>query len=80
MKAIDLYRYVSENKIEYHWDDKDVILMPSIYEIETFNKLLSGSIYDDSGVSCVMKNGYLCFYMQGICDYFAIELTDIFKK
>ena len=79
MKAIDLYKFIEENSIEYHWHDGDVILMPSIYDIQEFNKLLSGSIYDDSGVECTMKDGYFCFYMQNICDYFEIEIKDIFK-
>lgn len=80
MKATDLLKYVTKNKVEYHWHDDDVILMPNISQISEFNKLLSGSIYDDDGIDCKMKDGYFCFHMQDICDYFGIDLEDIFEE
>ena len=80
MKAIDLKTFVEENEVEYHWHDEDVILMPYISHIQEFNDILGENIFDDDGVSCIMKDGYLCFHMREICDYFDIELTDIFKQ
>jgi hypothetical protein len=79
MKAIELYKFVNNNNIEYHWNDDDVILFVNDYDISEWNKLLGSHILDDSGLSCIMKDGYFCFKMKDICEYFDIELKDIFE-
>jgi hypothetical protein len=50
----------------------------NIFTIEEFAKLLPSGIFDDSGIECIMKDGYFCFYMEQICNYCDIELIDIF--
>jgi hypothetical protein len=80
MKAIDLYKFITKYDIEHHWHNEDVILMVNNMYIEEFHKLLSSSIFDEDGLSCVMKDGYFCFYMEQICNHFDIELTDIFER
>lgn len=78
MKELDLYKFVHENDIEYHWHGEDVIMFVNCGDIKEFNKLISGSIYDDSGIECNMRDGYFCFQMEQICSYFGIELITIF--
>jgi hypothetical protein len=78
MKATDLLRWITENEIEYHWHDEDVIIMPYIFQLESFTKLLSKSIFDDDGIPCNIKDGYVCIYMDHICSYSGIELADVF--
>lgn len=80
MEALDLYKFVHNNEIEYHWHDDDVILMINYYLLDDWNKLLGTGITDEDGISCVMKDGYFCFMMQDICDYFGIEILSIFEK
>jgi hypothetical protein len=80
MKTIDLYKFITEHNIEYHWHGNDVILMPDFDQAKEFNKLLPLSIFDDSGIECIMKYGYLCIYMERICSYCDIELIDIFPN
>ena len=81
MKAIELYKFVKNNKIEWHWnsDNTDVILLANFEEAKEFNKLLGVSIFDD-GIECTMKCGYLVFEMNSICEYFGLELRDIFTE
>jgi len=85
MTAVQLYKFINENNIEYHWQENDgiddVLIFTSINHIEDFNKLMEGSnIYDDAGISCMMKDGYFAFWMDSICEYFGIELLEIFVK
>ena len=80
MKATELFSYVNNKAIEYHWHDNDVIMMPLVFEVEEFNKLLPASIFDDDGIECVMKDNYFCFHMRAICEYCGIELEEIFPK
>lgn len=80
MKTIDLYKFIQEHNIEYHWNDDDVIMFVSIYNIEDFNKMLPNGIFDDAGVECIMKDRYFAFYMEFICNYCDIEMSDIFEQ
>jgi hypothetical protein len=80
MKALDLYKFIQNNNIEYRWYDKDVIMFVNCSAIEEFNKLLGPHILDDNGIECRMKDGYFCFMMANICEYSDIELIDIFPN
>jgi len=80
MDKLQLYKFVEGNGIEYHKshnDENDVILFVNIPLIEEWNKML-GSIMDEEGINCVMKDGYFCFFMEYICEYFDIEMDEIF--
>ncbi len=83
MKVIDLYIFMEENNLEYHWHNRDgnedVLLFVNTRNIEEFNKLLGSSIMDEEGINCIMKDGYFCFWMKDICEYFGIETKDIFR-
>lgn len=80
MKTLDLYKFVFKNNIEYHWHDGDVILMINNYLLNEWNKLLGVGITDEEGLSCVMKDGYFCFHMKEICEYFDIEMNEVFEE
>ncbi len=84
MTAIEIYRFISENELEWSYnfrDNKpDVILFVEIYNLEGFHKVLPRCIFDDSGLECYMKDGYFCFWMEDILAYSGIELEEVFQK
>ena len=84
MKALDLYKFIKDNNVEWHRQDNDgtpdVLMFPTINEVGEFNKLLSKSHFDDSGIECRMKDNYFCFWMNDICEYYGIELKEVFDK
>lgn len=82
MNNLLLYKFITLNKIEWHYtnDNQDVIVFINNYLLDEWNKLLGSHITDESGLECVMKDGYFCFEMKHICDYFDIDLTEIFDK
>jgi len=80
MKAIDLYKFKYENDIECHFIDNDVIMFVNYDQIEEFRKILDTVIFDDEGINCIMKDGYFCFMMREICDYYDIDIQEIFNK
>ena len=61
-------------------DDQDVILFVDHRLMEEFGKLLGTSIVDEEGLLCRMKETYCCLEMKHICEYFDIELEEIFEK
>ena len=84
MTAIELYKFIEENNIEWHYEDnegaEDVIIFPYTFQIDSFYKLFTPCLFDDVGIGCIMKDGYFAFWMDDICSYYGIELSEVFKK
>lgn len=79
MKTIELYKFIENYDIEYHWNDNDVYMFVDNWCVQYFHVILDNTIFDDEGIECKMKDGYFCFEMKNICDYYGIELTDVFE-
>jgi len=81
MEAIDLYKYINDNNIEWHYQDndgtEDVIIFPYAFQVEDFNKLIKDQV-GDGGIECRMMGGYFAFWMNDICEYYGIELSKVF--
>ena len=80
MTSLDLYRFISENGIEYNWLRKDVIVFIPMYLVQEWNRLLPRGLYDDSGIECAMKDGYIAMTMRDVCQYADIELEEVFTE
>lgn len=88
MTELELYKFVNDNDIEYHYykdyinsfmsPKERIIMFVNIRDIEAFNKLLGKNIMEDEGIECNMKSGYFCFEMMEICEYFAIVPKNVF--
>lgn len=80
MNALQLYKFITENKIEYHYtnDKDDVYMFVNYSEIEDFHKILSPNDFDEYGIECIMKDGYFAFKMKDLCEIHDIELKDVF--
>lgn len=81
MTELQLYRFVNENKIEWHRRDNegksDIIMFPMFFHLDEFIKLV-GNCTEDGGVQCWLKNGYIAIWMNDVCDYFGIDPDKIF--
>lgn len=84
MKAIELYKWINDSGIEWHYYDnegvEDVVIFPYHFQMEQFFKILSTGIFDDDGINCVIKQGYFAIWMNDICEYHDIELHEVFNK
>jgi len=78
MTELELYKFITDNEVEYHWHNEEVYAFVSTWDIEKFNELLGSNILDDDGIKCTMKNKYFAFEMTEICSYFGIEADNIF--
>jgi hypothetical protein len=88
MTALDLYKFINKNNIEYHWNTfyffnndhhYEVFMMVDIPYLQEFYELLEPTIFDDEGIPCYMKDGYVVFEMSYICNYYDIDLKDVFE-
>lgn len=81
MTELQLYKYINDNNIEWHRHEnegvQDVIILPYTFQLEEFNELIKN--YDtDGGLPCVLRNGYCGIWMKDLCEYFGIEIDNVF--
>lgn len=81
MTDLEFYKYICEKGFEYHWldDETDVILFVPLYELDNFKDMLGSNIFEEP-IKCYMKYDYIVFHMQDICDFWNIDISDIFDK
>lgn len=83
MTSLDLYKFIIDHGIEWKYQDnegeEDVMILISNNYLNVFHKILTPSIFDD-GIECIMKDGYFAFWMKDICDYYGIDLIEVFEK
>jgi hypothetical protein len=82
MTTAKFQNFIQGHFIEYHWnhDKSDVYICLDFDKVQTFYELLSKCIFDDEGVECQMKNGYFVFSMTDICEYYGLNINEIFTK
>lgn len=84
MTELQLYRFIAENQIEWKYEfneeNSDVLIFVPTYHIDEFNKLLPNTIFDERGLECTMKDRYIAFWMQEICEYSGIDMYNVFIK
>jgi len=82
MTELDLYKFITENNVEYSWITDDVIIWLYIFEVEAFAKLVDPDSVGDGngGIDCKLQNNKIALKMGQICEYYGIELEKVFKK
>lgn len=80
MTAIQLYKFINENSIEYSWIEDDVFIFLHPHNMLDFFNILPIGLFSDGGIECTMMHKYFAIPMADICSYSGIELTEIFKK
>lgn len=86
MTAIEFYKFINDNEIEFHWADnnetneRDVIFFPYFWQIDEMYKIMQPVDFDDDGVKCVMKEKYYAIWASEILSGWDIDLIEIFGK
>lgn len=81
MTELQLYKFVNDHNIEYHWNKEDELYMfVNVLDISEFNELLGPRFLDEDGLDCVMKHTYFAFEMINICEWFDIDPKNVFNK
>lgn len=84
MKAIQLKEFISNNNIEYHYygegEDREVYFFVPFYCIKDFAKLLDSYDFDDGGVECCLKDGYIGLKASIILEPRGIDFEEVFEN
>lgn len=85
MTVLDLYKFVTNNELEWHEHKNDegrddVLLFIPHQDIRDIADLLGNGIFDEAGIQCHWKGHYICVWMEPVCEYFGIDLWEVFEK
>lgn len=82
MTELELYKYINDNNIEWHREDNDgtsdIIIFPYTFQIDEFIELVK-DYTGDGGIECRLMNGYFAIWMNDLCEYFGVEINNVFK-
>jgi len=76
MTELELSRFITENKIEWHKENNDVFIVVGFDYIERLVRTLNLGF--DGVVSCVLRDNSIVIWMQEICDCYNIEMENVF--
>ena len=83
MTELQLHKFITENEIEHHQYEHlgqlDIIVMIDFDKIKEFTSILDASLFDDEGIDIILKQGYVCVWMQEICDYYGVNMYSVFE-
>ena len=83
MDALELYKLIEDNSIEWHWrtneDKDDVLIFCNDYDV--LNKLSDTWFCDDGWWNCVLTSWwYIALWMTDFCEYLGIEVEKVFPR
>ena len=80
MTELQLYKFITENNIEYHWYEDEVIVFIPFYLLEDLTKMLGYGAFDGDVLDCKLKYDSICVAINDFCDYFGINMENVFEK
>lgn len=84
MNALELYKFVQKNSLEYHWAETDsqtdVVLFVPIELLSEFANMLGYTILTNKEIRPVLKMNHCVFEMDSICEHFDISVHDVFEQ
>ena len=82
MTALQLFRFITENGIEWRYQDNDgtddVIIFVRAWLISDFSKLLDPTLFSDGPIECNFTGDSIAFWMVEICNHYDINLEEVF--
>ncbi len=80
MTELELYKFITENNVEWHKIEDDMYIMPNLNELKDFHDICDPTLFDDDGIECIFKDGYLVIKMEPICNHYDIDIDSVFTK
>jgi hypothetical protein len=81
MTELQIYKFVHENELEWHWYGDDVVLFIDFELISNFAKMVKNYILcHDSEYNATLKEDCIAVCMSDVFDYYGIFLEKVFNK
>ena len=85
MTALELYKFINENTLEWRWqedennDDNVILFIPFDY-LEEFTKLINLDYINDGYHRVIMKGDSICIFLDEVCSAYGLDINEIFEK
>ena len=84
MTELQLYKFIEENSIEWNWNingsgNTDVLICIDFNDLDEFTTLIADALVEEP-IKVHLRITYVFVWMQDLCDYFGIEIENVFKK
>ena len=84
MTELQLYKYVSDNQLEWKWDtikeEENVLLFLQFDELEGFCKLAKEFFDSDWSIPTWIRSFHAVILMSELCFFYDIEMENVFPK
>jgi hypothetical protein len=75
---LKIYKAFKDIEMHYHNDNKQLLVFPSFSELKDCMSVFPSITFDDEGIECNIKDGYVCFDLAPILERYDIDVTEIF--
>ena len=76
MTELELYRFITENQIEWSRENNDVFIIVGFDFIERLVRVLNLDSFER--IECMLKENSIVIWMQEICYHYDIEMENVF--
>jgi len=78
MTELKIYRAFIDIEKHWHSDNSELLVMPSLSELQECLSIFNPTLFDDGGIDAHIKDGYVVFDLVPICDYYGLDAKEIF--
>ena len=82
MSELELYKFIN-SAVEWHRQENDgqpdILIFVDYTQLESFVKLASDFFDNSEQANAVLKSNYACIWMVEICDYYGIDIDNVFN-
>lgn len=82
MSELELYKFLEEHKLEYHWENegKELIAWIPFYDLREFTELLRDNYLTDNELMVNLQDYCIALDLVPIAEYYEIDLENMLKK
>lgn len=84
MTELDLYKFITENDLEYRWQDnkgeEDLLIWIPFYLLEDFTKMINLDYIGESYLDVVLQSNAICLFLSTVCYAYNIDIETVVEK
>lgn len=80
MTELQLSKFIDGVECHYNGDFTELWAMMDLGDLHKFFFISTTGLFDDEGIACVMKDGYIAVDLIPVAEYYGIEIENILPK
>ena len=81
MTELNIFKFVTENDIEYHYVGDGLFVFIDYELIPAFAVIIKDYLdYNEDDENCKLKNGYIGMNIKPVFDFYGLDIESVFPK